>query len=355
MSAALDAIEATYLKRRENPLRIIGVRKRAACTIALTATYGLRGDKSVPAVSAGVSRVWLSFIDRLWDLCKHDKYFPVRGIDTNPHFFEEDRAIAAFDLCACCRPTCVIYPQWTQDKIKFKSCGHSNFCPACWAAVVMRQYQQYKQVINAFIGSKPNERLYVTAHTIEQFVAAPEITANEHADPQTLTAAITLIGDRIENLRDSITKNSAQYFSVRRKTVASYWRIVVLPAVGGWRLQLRRLYVSKPGCKIPCHAPRGWRAVLRKTVMAVGGKTWPERKVAEMDDNLAELMIAFSEYPVELLREDIDLTAAYLNAAAKQRLIGGTGKFKCAGSALVKRLRREDQLRKETHAAQKPA
>lgn len=354
MSVAQDALEATYHKRRAIPLRIVGVRRRASSLVALTATYGLRGDKSVPTVAAGVSQVWLNFIDRLWELCRHEKYFPVRGIDTDERFFDVDRATEAFELCARCKPTCVIYPQWMQKRLKFRSCGHSNFCPACWASVVMRQYQQYKQLINAFIRPDTTDRLFVTNHIVERFVSVSVIDTNQHADHVALTAAIDVIKTAIDSCKQHMDRPGTHKF-LQRNTLASYWRIVGIPVEGGLRLQLRRLYVTRPGKKIPTDAPAKMKKVLKRTVLISGGKTWKERKIAEADDELAELMIAFSEYPLELLREDLDLTAAYLNATAKQRLIGGTGKFKCAGDALIKRLRLEDQKRKNNHAAQKPA
>lgn len=354
MSVAYDALEATYRKRRLFPLRIVRVRHRASSLVALTATYGLRGDKSVPTVSAGMNRVWLNFVDRLWDLCKHEKYFPVRGIDTDQHFFNQDRAIEAFELCSRCKPTCVIYPQWMQRKLKFKSCGHSNFCPACWASVVTRQYQQYKQLINALIRPDSTDRLFVTVQISEQFVSTPMIANNEHADPVTLTAAIKTIKTAIDKCKSEMGKAGVHKF-LQRNTLASYWRIVGIPVAGGLRLQLRRLFVTKPGQKISHNVPKPMRSTFKRTVLISGGKTWKERKIETADDELAELMISFSEYPIELLREDLDVTAAYLNATAKQKLIGGTGKFKCAGDALIKRLRREDQTRKNRYAAQKKA
>lgn len=353
MSAAADALETTYLKRRGQTLPIVGVRKRAACLIALTATYGLRGDKSVPTVAAGVNQNRCAFLDRLWALCKHDKYFPVRGIDPDPHFFDEDRAIRAFELCARCKPTCVIYPEWMQRRLTFKSCGHANFCQACRAAVVQRQYQQYKQLINALLATDANARLFVTVHIVRRFVPLPNIKPNEHADEHTLTAAITTVANGIVHLKKHVTSRRHHSF-VQRNTLASYWRIDGRPADNGCWLELRRLYVSRPGRKIPTDVPRGAQTRFKQTVLVTGGKTWSERKIDNVEDELAELMITFSEYPVELLREDLDVTAAYLNASAKQRMVGGTGKFKCAGSALVKRMRREDQNRK-TNAPQKSA
>jgi hypothetical protein len=44
----------------------------------------------------------------------------------------------------------------------------------------------------------------------------------------------------------------------------------------------------------------------------------------------------FNTYPMEWLTEDIELTAVYLNAAAKHRLLGGTGKLCKVGTALVR-------------------
>lgn len=347
MSVGLDVFDYAYQRALSLPLPIIAYRSRNPCLAAIAATYDLPpDDRSVPTIRACVNRRREQFLTRAYELAKHDKYFLVRGIITNPHYFDAQRALNAFYLCAKCCPTVMIYPPAMQRTREFKSCGHSNFCPSCWCAVAMRQYQQFRLVLNAFLQQGPAAEIYVTPYITEQFVRNDAIGPHEHASPEAAAEAVVLLQHEIDRYKHLLA-NRGRRLRIQRNTVSAYWRVVVLPAERGWRLQFRQLFLTLPEQRTPNDRIniRNTRIVLNKTLRLSGGKNWRERWLDETENKLDELMLEFLRYPSELLTEDIDLTAAVLNATAKQRMLGGYGKFRSAGSGLLKKMRKQDQER----------
>jgi len=357
MSVGLDVFDSAYQKAVRWSLPIVGYRSRNPCLAAIAATYDLPdGDHSLPTMRACVNFRRVQFLTRAYELAKYDKYFLVRGIIPNQHYFDAQRAIGAFELCASCCPTVMIYPPALQNVRKFKSCGHSNFCPSCWCAVAMRQYQQMRLVINAFLRQGAAGRIYVTPYITEQFVPAPRISSTNHASADDAAEALLIIQRETQRYKRLIQQRSRQ-LRIHRNTVAAYWRLVPIPVDGGWRLQFRQLFVSLPEQKSPVERInfRGTKILKHKRLLLSGGKNWQERWLDETENKLDTLMLSFLRYPSELLTEDIDLTAAALNATAKQRMIGGYGKFRSAGSGLLKKMRQQDQERQENNGQQKRA
>lgn len=349
MSVGLDVFDHAYQQALNRPLPIVGYRSRNPCLAAIAATYDLPpDDRSLPTIRACVNFRRAQFLTRAYELAKHDKYFLVRGIITNPHYFDAERALSAFNLCAMCCPTVMIYPPAMQRRRKFKSCGHSNFCPACWCAVAMRQYQQFRLVLNAFLQAGPAAQIYVTPYVTEQFVAHDAINPYEHASPEVAAESVFVLQRAIDRYKRLL---GSQRKRVQRNTVSAYWRIVPIPAERGWRLQFRQLFLTLTAKNIPndrMHI-RNTRTLFNKTLRLSGGKNWQARRLDETENKLDELMLEFLRYPAELLTEDIDLTAAALNASAKQRLVGGYGKFRSAGSKLLKRMRQQEQEQRAQH------
>ena len=356
MSVGLDVFDAAYLKALNWSLPIVAYRERSPCLVSMAATYDIPShDKSVPTVRDCVNFRRRQFLTRAYELSKNDQYFLVRGIIPNPHYFDVDRAVSAFKLCAYCKPTTVIYPPALQrKKHKFKSCGHTNFCPACWCAVAMRQHQQYREVLNAFLRQSPVARVYTTFYTTEQFVPLPELSDNNLADADMRAKATAVIQQELLRYKRVIDKNCRQ---LHRKTAAAYWRLVGWPVDGGLVIQFRQVFLTVPGQKPPIKKIniKRLKIVKKKTVLSVGGKKWQERFLDNAEDDLGQEMIEFLRFPQQLLTEDSDVAAAYLNAVAKQRMVGGYGKFRSAGSGLVKKMRKRDKERQVRHDAQKSA
>lgn len=355
MSLGLDLFDRFYTKAVGRALPIVGYRERGPCMAAIAATYDLPPeDRSLKVVRACVNRRRIQFLNRAYELSKQDKFFLVSGLVVNPHDFDPRRAIRAFNLCAQCWPTTMIYPPVLQQKRTFKSCGHSNFCPACWGAVAMRQYQQFRGVINAILRQGALGRVCVTPYITEQFVPASFSDLNTSAGLDEIAAACLTLRHEIARYKKLIERRRKQ---VQRATISAYWHIVPIPAENGWRLQFRQLFLSPPDKTPPADRIRipGTREILKKTVALSGGKNWQERRLDAAENAINDMMIDFLRYPGELLTEQIDLAAAALHATAKQRMLGGYGAFRSAGSGLLKKMRKQDQEQQAEHARKRRA
>lgn len=355
MSVGVDVFDSAYQRAVSWSLPIVAYRSRNPCLAAIAATYDVPpDDRSLPAIRAAVNSRRVQFLTRAYELAKHDKYFLVRGIIPNPHYFDAQRAIRAFELCAGCCPTVMIYPPALQRARTFKSCGHSNFCPSCWCAIAMRQYQQLRLVLNSFLRQGAGTEIYVTPYITEQFVANDAISPHEHATPEAAAESIAILQHEIARYKKLIVRQTKR---VQRNTVSAYWRVVPIPDERGWRLQFRQLFVTLPNHRVPNERVniKNTRVLLKKTLRLSGGKNWQERWLDETENKLDEMMLAFLRYPAELLTEDVDLTAAALNAMAKQRMVSGYGKFRSAASGLVKKMRKQDQERQEDNEQRRRA
>jgi hypothetical protein len=248
----------------------------------------------------------------------------------------------------------MIYPPALQQTRTFKSCGHSNFCPACWGAIAMRQYQQFRSVINAIMRQGALGRVCVTPYITEQFVPASFSDLDTSAGLDEIAAACLTLRHEIGRYKKLIERRRKQ---VQRTTLSAYWHIVPIPAENGWRLQFRQLFLSTPEHSPP--TDRIWapnvRVICKKKVALSGGKNWQERRLDAAENAINDMMVEFLRYPGELLTEHIDLAAAALHATAKQRMLGGYGEFRSAGSGLLKKMRQQDQERQAENARQKRA
>jgi hypothetical protein len=354
VSAIYDALEPHYRAVQAREIYIVRRRERNCYMAALAATYGCDGAMALPVVQAQVNRVHQQFVARLWELCHHGKYFPISGVIPDPHYFDADRLARAFNLCANCRSVCVIYPPRVQQTHKFKSCGRTNFCPACWSGVAARQFQQFRQLINAVVRTDATQPLEAVHHVIETFVPAPaNLLYTEHTPVQDILAAVPCLTRTLARYKNWASSLRTRTF---RNALAAYWRLLVLPGSRGWRVQYRRLYVVPVGTRLRRRLLlRGAHNVSQNIAPIPVGLPWADRKgVSEADDALNSLMVEFSQYPRELLTEDLDLTAAALHATNGERLVGGFGKFRSASSSLVRRARNHDKrVKKHVRTAAK--
>lgn len=356
MSLGLDLFDHLYARVTSRALPIVGYRERGPCMAAIAATYDLPpDDRSLKVVRACVNRRRMQFLNRAYELSKQDKFFLVNSLVVNPHDFEPNKALRAFKLCAECWPTLMIYPPALQHARTFKSCGHSNFCPACWAAIAMRQYQQFRSTINAIMRQGARGRVCVTPYITEQFVPASFSDLETSAGSDEIAAACLILRHEIGRYKKLIAR---QRKHVQRTTFGAYWHIVPIPAERGWRLQFRQLFLSPPEKSPPVGRVRfcGTRVVMRsRTIALSGGKNWQARKLDEAETSINEMMVEFLRYPSELLTEHIDLAAAALHATAKQRMLGGYGAARSVGSNLLKKMRKQDQERQAADARKKRA
>lgn len=337
MSAVQDALEQVYAQCCRRRLRIVRLRHRRPIVAAMAATYfagSFGGKKStLRRVRSRVALVGRLYIDRLWHLGRHELWLYQRGLSAHPAEVEVDRLVRAFKLAADCTPRSVIYSRpltWA------KACNRSNFCPYCWEATASRQIQIVRQLINKLVRAQAGRPFCVTTRIVEYFLSAGIGGDDLGSATQRYVA--------LEKLRVELTRCKKylqqQHKRFQRNTFGSIWRIVVIPCADGWRIQIRYLWVAAASknffvAALPVVAAR---VVAERTAVFSEERTWKARKTtytAPDADSYAAL-IAFNTYPIEWLTEDIELVAVYLNAAAKMRLLGGTGLLKKVGSGLVK-------------------
>jgi hypothetical protein len=334
MSFILDALENEYAKALAYKLYIVNRRIQTPHLVSLAAVYGIAPDADLDVVRAQINSIRSLLINRTFDMARFEKRFPVTGLVADERYCDQDKLLRAFQLCCWCRPSGIIYPPKTQKK-KIKACGHYNYCPACWGRVVEQQFHQYTRFLSVCAASDRLSRIYATTHITEQAIPFFSVEAATHTDDETYAQAIAAIGREIARHKQHL--NSRRKYT-SRKTAASLWRIVPIAAESGWRLQLRQLFLTLPGVEPPIRVPRLARTTFKQTALLTGG----------MNDDAIAAFIAFSAYPEEHLKEDIDLTSASLNAMARQHMLGGTGKFRTAGDGLIEHARK-------TAAAQKNA
>lgn len=334
MSFIQDALEAEYHSARGYSLYVVNRRPQTPYLVAMASVYGVPRFADLDFVRSRLNAIRELLLDRTFDMARFEKRFPVRGIIAEEHYCDQDRLLRAFRLCCWCRPPGVIYPPKTQKK-KIQACGHYNFCAACWARVVVRQYEQYEQLIAAFNTANPRQHLYVTTHISEAFIPFDGVLPDKHVDDETYAKAVTLMSKTLTRYKARISRHRKQ---VNRKTAASIWRIVPIATDGGWRVQFRQMFITLPGTKPPIKVYRDERVVLHQTNLLAG----------KITDDATVSFIAFAAYPEEHLKDDLDLTSASLNAMARQHMLGGTGKFRAAGKALIDRARKIAACKKKT-------
>lgn len=339
MSNIFDVLEPSYRRRLYRRYQIVAPRKRASHCVALTCTYYPNTPKklkTLPRIRSTVNRISRMWVQRLWDLGHNGLWLYQRGLSPNPSEIDPDRLIRAFELFADCRSRCVAYmppPPWAKE-IKYKPCNRANFCPHCWAAQSARQTQHIKKIINDLLLRDPDSRLHLTTHIAEKFVSSCGIGGDQLATPEERFDAIVRLREQVDKCKKHI---ASQYKYVQRHALGSVWRIVVVPADSGWKLQIRQLFLMQADNKPPLKVMHGMRTASKKVAKIYGGFTWKQRKSTEsMDSHVYARLIEFNRYPMAWLTDDIELVAIYLNATARCRLLGGRGKFKKIGGALVR-------------------
>lgn len=339
MTTVYDALEQSYRVRLRRRYRIVALRNRASYRVALNCTYSTGAaivKKSLTEFRKTLNHVRELWLQRLWNLGQHELWLYQRGLSPEPHEIDPARLLRAFELYADCRPRCVVYmppPEWVKEK-EHKPCNRSNFCPHCWAALVARQTQRIKQLINAYIAHRADARLTITTQISEYFFSSCGIGGTSFSTPEERHTAILHLRQQIERCRKYLDSTRK---AVYRNTFAAAWRIVIEPVEDGWTIQIRQLFLTTEKQTPPTGKPRWARTVLRKSATAEAGHSWKQRKSdLTMDGEIYDRIIEFGSYPLGWLTNDIELTAIYLNAAAATKLLGGSGKLRRFGRQLVR-------------------
>jgi hypothetical protein len=329
MSFVQDLLEPEYHKARNYRLYLVNRRQTLAHDVALAATYGVPNFVDVAEVHNRLNAARDLVLDRLFDMARFERRFPVYGVITDEHYCNQRSLLGAFKACCWCRPSGVIYPPKTQKK-KMHFCGHFNFCPACWGRVVQRQFEQYENLISSLRVRTGD--LYAVTRVTEEFVPFDAIDPERYADDEVYAAAVTCISKTLQRYKRQLASCRR---SVTRHSAAALWRLVPFAGDGGWHVQLRQFLLARRPEKLPFGKHRSRRLIWDDAIPLDG----------EITDEAIMSFIAFSSYPTAHLRADLDLTSASLNAAAKQRMLGGSGKFRSAGSGLIVRARQKSLLK----------
>lgn len=334
-----DVIEPLYRQRQWRRYRIVAPRKRASYCLALACTYGVGTDFTIKNIRSCVNRVGKLWVDRLWELGRHELWLYQQHLMPDQHNINPDKLSRAFALYADCRCRCVAYmpPQSVKERYideRRKPCNRSNFCPHCWAMASARQCQRTREIINAYVAANQDSSISVTAQTSEYFFSSAGVGGLRFSTPEDRYAAIMSLRAEIEKCKRGLQR---KHKTVQRNTLASAWRSLAVPAEDGWRIQLRQLFLTTGNKKPPLETFGRMRQVSLSSARVSGGHTWEERKTKlDMDNDVYACLMSFNKYPIELLTEDIELVGAYLNATAATRLLGGSGKLRRVGRALVR-------------------
>jgi hypothetical protein len=335
MSFVQDLLEPEYHKARSYRLYLVNRRQSRAHNVALAAAFGVPSSADIDTVRDRLNDVRDSMLNRMFDMARFERRFPVYGVITDEHYCNQRSLMGAFKACCWCRPSGVIYPPKTQKK-KMHFCGHFNFCPACWGRVVQRQFEQYEDLVGLFRGNRRRD-LFAVTHITEEFIPYAAVHPLQHADDETYAAAVELISKVLHRYKGYVAERQR---SVRRNTAAALWRLVPFATEGGWLVQLRQFLLARTVKRLPTISRRPSRIVQSDVIELAG----------EISDEAVMSFISFSMYPFAHFTADLDLTSASLSAAAKQRMLGGSGKFRSAGNGLIVRARRSSLLKVGKHA-----
>ena len=176
----------------------------------------------------------------------------------------------------------------------------------------------------------------VTTRVVEYFLSAG-IGGDDLSSEARRYAALEKLRVELARCKKYLQQQHKRF---QRNTVGSIWRIVVIPHADGWRIQIRYFWVAdaRKNFIVAALPVATARVVVEHTAFFSEAHTWRARKTTHTtpDADSYAALIAFNVYPLEWLTDDIELVAVYLNAAAKTRLLGGTGLLKKVGSGLVK-------------------
>jgi len=229
-----------------------------------------------------------------------------------------------------CRPSCVFYMHGNNGRLR--PCRRDRFCPFCWARTAASGYRLYKHEIRQ--ARKDNPRMVLVGRVISHKFTARDFNPAAGCKPEQLLSAA-------QELRAVLEKHVAAYKplakQLQRKVLGSAWRVAVNPCDDGWQVEARQLFLCRGKQALP---------LIRYT----GAKTdFYESVCVHDEDEVAQVLGKFFEYPAGLLAGYSELAAVYLQASSNMRTSSGTGVFRATGQSLVRRFKKAD-----SHGARKP-
>jgi hypothetical protein len=346
------AIERRLRMAKMRRVTMDRVMSRARHIFALVTTFGLRDDRQLKTVRRRLKafrRAWLHTIEQL---CTNGLWSPVSDVnfeDVTPG--DADRFDFAFGLCARCLPLCVRWRETKRAMVKrlqrkisaqIIPCRKTHFCPACFASLSANQYRKFKEVVNNLIAA--GEEIQITARVTAVWVPAVP-AADTPFSMEYLrrnTEALRAVLRAAKAQRDSLHKR------LQRNTLGSFWRVIAVPKQNGWRVETRWVIIHRPDTSPPIEDVAGSVERSCHVIRAAPNVSWRRRMcVIDLDEKLAEALATFAHYPISLIRGDIDLIAAWLNASAHTKILLGTGLLRQAGPSLIAHYKKIDRRRRQ--------
>lgn len=346
------AIERRLRMAKMRKVTMDRVMSRARHIFALVTTFGLREDRQLKTVRRRIRafrKAWLHTLDQL---CTHGLWSPVSDVnfeDATPG--DAERFDFAFGLCTRCLPLCVSWHETKRALVKrlrrkipaqIIPCRKTHFCPACFASLSANQYRKFKEVVNDLI--KAGEPIRITTRVTAVWV--PAIPSSDTPFSMDYlrrnTEALRAVLLSAKAHRDGIHKR------LQRNTLGSFWRVLAVPKQGGWRLETRWVVIHKPDVAVPIDDVAGSVERSFHQIDVTPNMSWRRRLcVSDLDEQLAEALATFANYPVSLIRGDVDLIAAWLNASAHTKILLGTGLLRQAGPSLIAHYKKIDRRRRQ--------
>lgn len=241
----------------------------------------------------------------------------------------------SFRRAICCRPAYLYYLRKKDHSInhQIRPCCRAKICPFCFANTSMNQYRQVKSFINKRLTKHGNHTdLVAVCRIVRQFVPADGFDPRIGCEAEQVTKLIPGLAAVIEQHRKAYTKLTRSK-QISRKAVGTLWRIIVNPRETGWDVETRQFVVCDRSVKrMPLVKIRGAKTVYNVSLpISRKGK-----RGEEFDDAFYNLFGEFCRYPKTLLTASVELTATYLRAVHRLRLLTGTGVFTKTGRVLVK-------------------
>ena len=255
----------------------------------------------------------------------------------------------SFRRAICCRPAYLYYLRKKNHAInhQIRPCCRTKICPFCFANISMGQYRYVKGFINKKLKKHGDHTdLVAVCRVVRQFVPAYGFDPRVGCDADQVTRLIPGLKAAIDQHRKAYAKLK-RGDQIRRGTLGTLWRIVVIPREIGWDVETRQFVLCDRTVK---HTPvvkiRGAKTVYNAS-LRISRKGKP---VEEFDDAFYALFGEFCRYPKTLLTANVELTATYLRAAHRTRLLTGTGVFTKTGRVLVKFFQSQSREQKNEKA-----
>jgi hypothetical protein len=154
--------------------------------------------------------------------------------------------------------------------------------------------------------------------------------------------------DQLTALLDNYRRHLLRQRRSRQwRCVGSMWRLVVLPEVDGWRIQLRQLVLATDNCPPKFKYPRSARVLYHTRLAVIPGVPWADRRGTEIEAEVAEIFMRISLYPYNLLTADPELVAAQLHAMSNRRMMDGSGALRRSGDRRIREFAAVSKTKKD--------